>query len=252
MPHLDPDRLAELHEAPPTEAEREHLAACAPCRTEAAAFAALARLAIAEGERGRPDVVRIDGTPVAPLTSWEALRPRLVAEGLLGTSVPPAAAPAGAGRVVGALGAPSPRRVAWWQAAAAAVLLTAGGVLGRVTAPGAAPADRGAMVTATPVADAAGFASEVEAQAALDRAQRLYQSAALWLAANDTTAHSADVYRTRLAALDEMMAASRAALRAAPQDPVLNQYYLNTYSTREATLRQLGSVLPAVQTIESY
>ena len=51
------------------------------------------------------------------------------------------------------------------------------------------------------------------------------------------------VYRTRLAALDEMAEASLQALAAAPADPVINQYYLSTLGAREVTLRQLGSVL---------
>jgi hypothetical protein len=86
----------------------------------------------------------------------------------------------------------------------------------------------------------------------LNRAQRDYERASLWLAANDSTPHDSDVYRARLAALDQMMAASRAALSDAPQDPVLNQYYLAAFSAREATLQQLGTSLPVGKTIERY
>ena len=53
-------------------------------------------------------------------------------------------------------------------------------------------------------------------------------------------------------ALDQMMAASRAALRDAPQDPILNHYYLAAYNAREATLQQLVSTLPADKVIERY
>ncbi len=53
------------------------------------------------------------------------------------------------------------------------------------------------------------------------------------------------MFRTRLAALDEMAETSRQALSVAPADPVLNQYYLSTLGAREVTLRQLGSVLTA-------
>jgi predicted ArsR family transcriptional regulator len=56
----------------------------------------------------------------------------------------------------------------------------------------------------------------------------------------------------RLAALDQMMAASRAALREAPQDPVLNHYYLSAYSAREATLQALSGALPVDKVIERY
>jgi hypothetical protein len=39
------------------------------------------------------------------------------------------------------------------------------------------------------------------------------------------------------------MAEIRGALKEAPQDPVINQYYLQTVGAREATLRQLGTTL---------
>ena len=57
------------------------------------------------------------------------------------------------------------------------------------------------------------FVSVGQATDVLSSAQRNYENASLWLAANDTTVRSSDVYRARLAALDQMMTASRAALR---------------------------------------
>jgi len=42
-----------------------------------------------------------------------------------------------------------------------------------------------------------------------------------------------------------VMTEVRQALREAPQDPVINQYYQATVGAREATLRQLGTTLPA-------
>jgi hypothetical protein len=98
----------------------------------------------------------------------------------------------------------------------------------------------------------AGFASVQQASEVLYRAQGDYERASLWLAGNDTTAHTSDVYRARLAALDQMMAASRAALRDAPQDPVLNHYFLSAYTAREATLQALGGALPVDKTLERY
>ena len=38
----------------------------------------------------------------------------------------------------------------------------------------------------------------------------------------------------------------------APQDPVLNHYFLAAYTAREATLQQLGGSLPVDRTIETY
>jgi hypothetical protein len=49
-----------------------------------------------------------------------------------------------------------------------------------------------------------------------------------------------------------MLTASRAGLFEAPQDPVLNQYYLAAYTAREATLRQLGESLPVDRVMESF
>ena len=91
-----------------------------------------------------------------------------------------------------------------------------------------------------------------DATAALERAQQAYQRASLWLAANDTTVNAQAVYRARLAALDQMMSASRAGLYEAPQDPVLNQYYLAAYTAREATLRQLGASLSVDRVMERF
>jgi hypothetical protein len=90
------------------------------------------------------------------------------------------------------------------------------------------------------------FSSVEEALAALEESQRKYDRAVAFIAAHDSTGHSpeaGDMFRTRLAALDEMAETSRQALSVAPADPVLNQYYISTLGAREITLRQLGSVL---------
>ena len=59
-------------------------------------------------------------------------------------------------------------------------------------------------------------------------------------------------YRARLAALDEIAATARAALYRAPQDPMLNQYYLTTLGAREATLREIGATMPDSRRLERY
>ena len=90
------------------------------------------------------------------------------------------------------------------------------------------------------------FGSVEDALDALETSQRNYDRAAAYIAVHDSTVQSpeaGDVFRTRLAALDEMAETSRQALSVAPTDPVLNQYYLSTLGAREVTLRQLGSVL---------
>ena len=42
------------------------------------------------------------------------------------------------------------------------------------------------------------------------------------------------------------------ALKKAPYDAVINGYYLSTLGQRQATLRQLNSVMPASMKITSY
>jgi len=127
----------------------------------------------------------------------------------------------------------------------------------------------GARDAAMPVADASGGASAVagarpvasfrtpdDAVKALSLSQETYQSAAAYLAAQDTTSRfiglNENTYRTRLSALDDILAATRAALYQAPQDPVLNQYYQGTLSARQTTLAQLRGVMPVAARKGSY
>jgi hypothetical protein len=96
------------------------------------------------------------------------------------------------------------------------------------------------------VAGATEFKSPEEAWDALNRAGEEYQRASLYLSASNTSVpmpNNPSRYRTRLAALDTVMTEIRGALKEAPEDPVINQYYLQTVGAREATLRQLGTTL---------
>ena len=63
---------------------------------------------------------------------------------------------------------------------------------------------------------------------------------------------SPSAIRTRLAALDRARDVMGEALDAAPYDPVINGYYLTTLGQREATIRQLNTVLPASMRMTSY
>lgn len=251
--HLTPERVAAYDHEPFNADELAHLAACAACRAERDAVASLVGMAATLRQQ--------EPSANAPrLVEWEQ-----IAAGLRRDA--PVAAPAAP------VSAPARRRLApWWRQAAAALLLVSGGaVLGRLT--GAVSAARGSGATLASASlgamaeslDAAGvavrpvafgneqdFGSVDEATGVLFRAQRDYERASLWLASNDTTLRDSEVYRTRLAALDQMMEASRAALRDAPQDPVLNHYYLAAYTAREATLQALGGALPVDKIIERY
>ncbi|MEA2765329.1 MAG: hypothetical protein QOK07_1733 [Gemmatimonadaceae bacterium] len=143
----------------------------------------------------------------------------------------------------------------WIQAAAAMLLLVGGIAIGRTTIAIPSSAESGAASQqiagsgsreagseatpgATTASNVAGFASVDDASATLDRALSDYQRASAFLAANSsgpTTVDSSGIYRTRLAALDKVNNAMESALRTAPHDPVINQYYLATMGARVAT-----------------
>lgn len=277
MRHLSADRLAALADEAPTAEERAHLAACAACCAEREAHRRVTELAAADFARA-----------AAPLGDWGALSARLAAEGLIRTPerVEDDDASQGAPRrladpdvlpftrPVASAVAPKARRVpAWVTRAAAAVALVSAGVLGgRVSAVGvpvvvATRTDSGATDHARPglrtvgntglVDTASSFRSTQEAVIALDAAERTYQRAMAYLAMHDTTLGRTGedptrAYRARLAALDEAIAATQAAMKQAPYDPVINRYYLQSASMREATLRQLDDALPVSERVTRF
>ena len=204
----------------------------------------LDELVARERERGAP-----------PLTDWDSLAERLRAEGLIREK-----------RFGGSGGSGGFTTRVWMQAAAALLLVAGGAAIGRFTAPDAADvstASQSSQTTSAPAQTAAAgtagnaapasnaapeFRSPEEAWDVLNRAGEEYQRASAYLTASNTEVPlptNPDTYRTRLAALDNVMSEMRSALNEAPQDPVINQYYLATVSAREATLRQLGTTLPA-------
>lgn len=237
MSHLNPERLAALSDDTPTPVESAHLTTCDACSAELVAQRKLARMAAAAGPV-------TDG----PISSFDALVPRLKAEGLI-------AGPA--------------RRVVimkWTMRAAASLVLVTGGVLaGRMSVSGASASQQAQAVQPAAGGDGAllanaqpisSFRTADDAVKALSASQQTYQSAAAYLAAQDTTSHfiglNENTYRARLTALDDIIAATRAALYQAPQDPVLNQYYQGTLSARQATLVQLRGVTPVAARKGSY
>jgi hypothetical protein len=115
------------------------------------------------------------------------------------------------------------------------------------------------------VADSAGttvrikgetFASSEDARKALVRAETDYQRAAAFLAASDSGSpqivSDPSLYQDRLSGLDQMTSASLTALKDAPRDPLLNQYFLSATAAREATLQRLGHALPVGATLERF
>lgn len=247
MPLLPPERLAALVDETPTADEQALLAAHPALRAELDALRRLRTVAAAERDRVGP-----------PLTTWASLSAQLATQGMVQTTMGGTPTQAGPGGVVPLA---SRRRGGWLGRAAAALVLVAGGFVGGRWSSGAVPFPRlgGPVVasaptdgeaTATPVANTApAFASRADAATALEQAERTYRMAAAFLAEHDSTeaaggTRDLEQVKTRLAALEQMVATSRAALYAAPQDPVINQYYLATLGAREATLRQINGAQP--------
>ena len=234
MSHLHPERLAALADGEPTAAEAAHLSSCSSCAHELAAHRRLLMLAWQERE-----------ALSAPLASWDTLAESLRAEGLLRAT--PSTAARGGGTGGGGVRSP------WWVQAAAAVVILAGGMhIGRMTVAASGETAAAAQQTAnsrlaSDTDTSVAFSSPAEAIAVLARAERDYRLAMMYLAGQDTVARTADdpeIYRARLAALDEMAGVALDAVQQAPQDPLMNRYYLTTLGARDATLRQLGEKLP--------
>lgn len=252
MSHLSTERLAALGDDEPTGAEAAHLAACAACARERAAYRTL--VAMAHQER---EAIGI------PLTRWESIAGVLAEEHLVATSTPGHATRERAG----AAQAPARTRTVHvlrtpMRAAAGFLLLVGGAMMGRASA-GVSPLPFGGAQSAastpdTPAGGSAAFVGRVpesvsfssidDARVMQLRSASLYQQAAAYLAQHDTTGaddYNPEVVKSRLAALDQMISTTREAMRQAPHDPVINGYYLTTVGQREATLRQLNTVLPA-------
>jgi hypothetical protein len=234
MSHLHPERLAALADGDPTAAEAAHLSSCSACAYEMAAHRRLLMLAWRERE-----------TLSAPLASWETLAGSLRDEGLIRD--------ARSAQLGTALRSP------WWLQAAAAVVLLAGGMaIGRLAVPafvgnetattaGRVPSGQRDPRLASNADTMITFRSTGEAISVLQRAERDYRLAMMYLSGQDTVTRVADdpaIYRARLAALDEMAGVALDAVHQAPQDPLMNRYYLSTLGARDATLRQLGEKLP--------
>jgi hypothetical protein len=179
-----------------------------------------------------------------PLNDWRTIAARAREEGLLRES-----------DSSGSRGSSQP----WLQAAAAILILIGGIAIGRTTIglPSLAqtPASEVAVVNPTPApatpsvatpasTSDASFTSVDDAADALNRALRDYQRASQYIAATNVltkTGDSAAIYTARAAAFDKIVNATESALRTAPHDPVINQYYLATMGAQVAT-RQMAAV----------
>lgn len=227
MSHLLIERLAALADEQPTADEQAHLARCAECTRELDAIRSLVSMAGAERE------------PMGvPLTRWETLAKRLRSEGLI-------ARPAGRFQF-------SSRAV---LQIAAALLLVAGGIgVGRLSTgePVIPGGISGSEMAAGPDSIRETFTSAEDAADWQAKYYQGYQNAMAYLASNNPTSDSPASLRRRLSALDRMSTTMRQAIQEAPADPVINDFYLNSFGQREATLRQLTASLPAGARLNSY
>ncbi|MES2177507.1 MAG: hypothetical protein V4550_06545 [Gemmatimonadota bacterium] len=237
MLHLHTERLAALSDEPATPEEAAHLASCDVCALELHAYESL--LAMAASERDSFGL---------PLTRWDAISAALQTEPLV------VSAPA-------QVRAPNRRML---QIAAGLLLVAGGAILGRVSAGANALPDGNASLASTSSGvtrtnsiptDSIAFRTLDEARMAQQRSEAIYQQSTAFLARYDTSGAvvgSPVAYRSRLAALDQMLNTTREAMRDVPHDPVINGYYLTTLGQREATLRQINTALPASLRVNSF
>jgi hypothetical protein len=185
-------------------------------------------------------------TLTAPLASWESIVAGARQEGLI-RAARYAHDTRSAERVTAV-------RAPWWLQAAAAVVLLAGGMaIGRLDLPSFVGRDSATGIATSEARHVSNadttitFRSTAEAISVLQRAERDYRLAMIFLSGQDTVTRVADdpaIYRARLAALEEMNDVALDAVHQAPQDPLMNRLYLSTLGARDATLRQLGEKLP--------
>lgn len=221
MGHLTIEELARLVSEDPTPEARKHLEACPACKAELAAL-----VAQTEAIGSLPDLR-------PPSGDWEALEARLVSEGLIVSSG------------LRARGSHWRNR-GWLQAAAAVVLFLGGAVIGpRLTASGS-PGDM-AQSSPPPGLELVPVSSQMppatnlaEAAEVVRGAERQYVDALLryrqLLDAQGNPGYIGDP-TARFAALEAIVAASRAAVQQAPADPYVNGVLVSALAEREALLR---------------
>lgn len=209
MNHLTLEALARLVDETPTRQEREHLEGCGACRAELEAL-----------NEERSELASLPALEPSA-DAWPQLEARLQEEGLIRHEDRWSLSPG------------------WMRAAAAALLFFAGGASGfamrGMDGAGAGPAVGGDTHL---VADREPRSVE-DAERAVQRAQDAYL-AALSDYAEMTNAPMVGDPAARLAALDNIVLTTQAALDEAPADPVLNGYLFTALAQRDAMTRELA------------
>lgn len=231
MSHLTLETLARLIDDAPDPTETGHLDICEQCRTELEALRA-----DASALRRLPD-------PEPSIAAWISLEQQLKREGLI-------------------------RRSPWVQnvmrLAAVLVIFILGTVVGvRLRAPVIQQVATSSPNITTPVQTVAQTPSHIdtpvtmvntpvttvaqrpatnaqEAALRLQDAEKAYVTALSQYTSFNNRQDSGDPV-ARLAALESIVATTRAALAQSPADPVINGYHLTAVAQRDATIRQINA-----------
>lgn len=208
MERLNLEQLARLVDEPPTPEERTILEGNPALRRELEAL------------RSQTESLRDLPAMLPPPGGWNDLEKKLLAAGLIRR------------RRGAAFG---PRK--WLQAAAALAIFAGGTGFGWITSSTAGSAGR----TAADADGPASFASVEEAKAAVEEAARIWQNnygGYQRLLSLESKAQAARDPLVRLAALETVLAASRAAVEESPEDLFLNGVFVRTLAERDDALRQ--------------
>jgi len=222
MGHLNTEILARLVSEAPSPEEEKHLGSCSVCRSEL------------EGLQAQTESIGSLPDLRPPAGDWEALEARLVSEGLVRSS--------GLAR----------QASRWWssgwlQAAAALVLFLGGTVLG---SSGLNPVESGDLAQGDPPPGIelipVGFQTQpvstlADAADAVNTAEQQYMLALLqYRQILDSQGEPASIGdpTARLAAIEAIVAASRAGIQQAPADPYVNGVLVSALAEREAFLRK--------------
>lgn len=239
MTHLTLETLARLLDESPDPTEAGHLDICERCRTELEALRA-----DAAAVQALPD-------PQPPIAAWIALEQRLAREGLVRrTSWTTHALRMAAVLAIFVLGSIVGGLLMRQQAVRTIATATpATNAPARLVAQPPAEIDTQLSPAAplianvprsAPALDTRPAATAEQAIARLREAERAYVAALGRFSEFGSRADATDPV-ARLAALESIVATTRAALGQAPADPVINGYHLTAVAQRDATLRQLAA-----------
>lgn len=238
MSHLTLETLARLVDESPEPTEAEHLDLCEQCHAEL------------ELLRADAAALRHIADPQPPIGAWLALEQTLQREGLLRkTSWMTHALRMAAvftifvlGSIVGGLAMRQPRvaPVATTTPAVTTPVRIAEQPLNYDSQLVIPQVPRISQIPQSTQPSAPPAATAEEAAARLREAERAYLTALGRFSDFSSPADETDPV-ARLAALESIVATTRAALGQAPADPVINGYHLTAVAQRDATLRQLSN-----------